>query len=102
MRLIHDYSPAWVITIEQYHLNYGQLLMKQSISKKVKYSGEQHHRSPTVRSSCFSLRSYRPDGTSDPFSESGIVWSFNFFFHNRKLRRVLFLTCRADSLSSQN
>lgn len=40
--------------------------------------------------------SYRPDGTSDPFSESGIIWSFNFFFHNKKLRRILFLTCRAD------
>lgn len=40
--------------------------------------------------------SYRPDGTSDPFSESGIIWSFNFFFYNRKLRRILYLTCRAD------
>jgi len=45
---------------------------------------------------------YRPDGTSDPFSESGIIWSFNFFFHNRKLRRVLFLTCRADYKISGN
>jgi len=40
--------------------------------------------------------SYCPDGTSDPFSEIGVVWSFNFFFYNRKLRRILFLTCRAD------
>jgi hypothetical protein len=46
--------------------------------------------------------SYRPDGTSDPFSESGIIWSFNFFFHNRKLRRILFLTCRADCKTSTN
>jgi repressor of RNA polymerase III transcription MAF1 len=44
--------------------------------------------------------SYRPDGTSDPFSESGIIWSFNFFFHNRKLRRILFLTCRAGCKTS--
>ena len=44
--------------------------------------------------------SYRPDGTSDPFSESGIIWSFNFFFHNRKLRRVLFVTGRADCKTS--
>lgn len=44
--------------------------------------------------------SYHPDGTSDPFSESGTIWSFNFFFHNRKLRRILFLTCRADSKTS--
>lgn len=46
--------------------------------------------------------SYRPDGTSDPFSESGIIWSFNFFFYNRKLRRILFLTCRADGKNSSN
>jgi len=46
--------------------------------------------------------SYRPDGTSDPFSESGIIWSFNFFFYNRKLRRILFLTCRADCKTSAN
>ncbi|CAF0914664.1 unnamed protein product [Rotaria sordida] len=46
--------------------------------------------------------SYRPDGTSDPFSENGIIWSFNFFFHNKKLRRVLFLTCRADCKTSTN
>ncbi len=44
--------------------------------------------------------SYRPDGTSDPFSESGIIWSFNFFFYNRKLRRILFLTCRSDCKTS--
>ncbi len=31
-----------------------------------------------------------------------INWSFNFFFHNRKLRRVLFLTCRADCKISTN
>ncbi|CAF1584302.1 unnamed protein product, partial [Adineta ricciae] len=46
--------------------------------------------------------SYRPDGTSDPFSESGIIWSLNFFFYNRKLRRILFLTCRADCKTSTN
>jgi hypothetical protein len=50
----------------------------------------------------FLNNSYRPDGTSDPFSESGIIWSFNFFFHNRRLRRVLFLTCRADCKTSTN
>ncbi|CAF1010031.1 unnamed protein product [Rotaria sordida] len=46
--------------------------------------------------------SYRPDDTSDPFSESGIIWSFNFFFYNRKLRRILYLTCRADCKTSTN
>ncbi|CAF2720998.1 unnamed protein product [Rotaria sp. Silwood2] len=48
------------------------------------------------------IYSYRPDGTSDPFSESGIIWSFNFFFYNRKLRRILYLTCRADCKTSTN
>ncbi len=50
----------------------------------------------------FCCNSYCPDGTSDPFSESGIIWSFNFFFYNRKLRRILFLTCRADCKTSTN
>lgn len=50
----------------------------------------------------YPLCSYRPDGTSDPFSESGIIWSFNFFFHNRKLRRILFVTCRADCKTTSN
>jgi hypothetical protein len=50
----------------------------------------------------FIKNSYRPDQTSDPFSETGIIWSFNFFFHNRKLRRILFLTCRADCKTSTN
>jgi len=44
--------------------------------------------------------SYRPDDSSDPFSESGIIWSVNFFFYNRKLRRIVFLVCRADSKTS--
>lgn len=50
----------------------------------------------------FLFKSYRPDGASDPFSESGIIWSFNFFFYNRKLRRILFVTCRADCKTSTN
>ena len=50
----------------------------------------------------FVICSYRPDGTSDPFSETGIIWSFNFFFHNKRLRRVLFVTCRADCKTATN
>ena len=26
--------------------------------------------------------------------EKGSVWSFNFFFYNRKLRRILYFACR--------
>jgi len=46
------------------------------------------------------IYTYKPDLTSDPFSESGCVWSFNFFFYNAKLKRIIFLTCRAISPNS--
>ncbi len=29
--------------------------------------------------------------------ESGSVWSFNFFFYNRKMKRILYFSCRATS-----
>jgi len=41
--------------------------------------------------------SYIPDPDADPFSEEGNIWCFNYFFFNKKLRRVVFLTCRAVS-----
>lgn len=41
------------------------------------------------------IYSYNPDLTSDPFSEDGTLWSFNYFFYNRKLKRIVFFTCRA-------
>ncbi|KAH9587543.1 RNA polymerase III-inhibiting protein maf1 [Schistosoma haematobium] len=45
------------------------------------------------------IYSYRPDHLSDPYS-SGCLASFNYFFHNRCLRRVLFFSLRVlnDSL----
>ncbi|KAA8529336.1 hypothetical protein F0562_033865 [Nyssa sinensis] len=33
--------------------------------------------------------SYNPDSDADPFRERGSIWSFNFFFYNRKLKRVV-------------
>lgn len=40
--------------------------------------------------------SYTPDlSGGDPFSEDGLLWSFNFFFYNKKLKRVVFFTARA-------
>jgi len=39
--------------------------------------------------------SYNPDLTSDPYGEEGCIWSFNYFFYNRKLKRIVFFTCRA-------
>jgi len=43
---------------------------------------------------CF-IYSYNPDMSSDPFSEEGCIWSFNYFFYNFKLKRIVFFTCRA-------
>ena len=37
-----------------------------------------------------------PDGESDPFSE-GALWSFNYFFFNKKLKRIVYLSCVARS-----
>lgn len=41
--------------------------------------------------------SYTPDLTSDPFTEEGSLWSFNYFFFNRKKKRVVLFTCQAQS-----
>jgi len=38
--------------------------------------------------------SYKTDLESDPFGEDGSVWSFNYFFYNRKLKRLLYLCCQ--------
>ena len=43
------------------------------------------------------IYSYTPDQTSDPFVEDGCLWSFNYFFYNRKMKRVVLFTCRAQS-----
>ncbi|KAF8399037.1 hypothetical protein HHK36_014903 [Tetracentron sinense] len=34
------------------------------------------------------IYSYNPDSDGDPFMERGAIWSFIFFFYNRKLKRV--------------
>ncbi|XP_023321904.1 repressor of RNA polymerase III transcription MAF1 homolog [Eurytemora carolleeae] len=47
------------------------------------------------------IYSYNPDLTSDPFGEEGSLWSFNYFFFNKKLKRVVLFTCRALSPYSQ-
>ncbi|GBF96426.1 repressor of RNA polymerase III transcription [Raphidocelis subcapitata] len=39
--------------------------------------------------------SYKSDNETDPFGESANVWAFNYFFYNRKLKRILYLSCRA-------
>jgi len=47
------------------------------------------------------IYSYNPDLTSDPFGEDGSLWSFNYFFFNKKLKRIVLFTCRALSPFSQ-
>ncbi|CAI7901856.1 unnamed protein product [Closterium sp. NIES-54] len=41
--------------------------------------------------------SYQPDVDTDIFTDSNSIWSFNYFFYNRKLKRVLYFTCRCRS-----
>lgn len=43
--------------------------------------------------------SYRKDGTADvdPFSERSSIWSFTYFFYNRRLKRIVFFSCRSLS-----
>jgi len=41
--------------------------------------------------------SYQPDPDHDPFCETPALWHFTLFFYNKKLKRVIFFTCRAWS-----
>ncbi|KAF7266392.1 repressor of RNA polymerase III transcription Maf1 [Rhynchophorus ferrugineus] len=43
------------------------------------------------------IYSYNPDLASDPFGEDGCLWSFNYFIYNKKLKRIVFFTCRASN-----
>uniref|UniRef100_A0A0N5AS52 Repressor of RNA polymerase III transcription MAF1 homolog n=1 Tax=Syphacia muris TaxID=451379 RepID=A0A0N5AS52_9BILA len=40
------------------------------------------------------------DDHSGPFGEDGVMWSLNYFFCNKSLKRVLFFSCRAINPSS--
>lgn len=47
--------------------------------------------------------SFNADSDSDPFNEDGnSVWSFNYFFYNRRLKRILLMTCRAEHKSADD
>ncbi|KAG7224994.1 hypothetical protein INR49_014912 [Caranx melampygus] len=46
------------------------------------------------------IYSYNPDLDSDPFGEEGSLWSFNYFFYNKKLKRIVFFTFRSVSVLS--
>lgn len=44
--------------------------------------------------------SYNPDLDSDPYGDEGCLWSFNFFFYNLKMKRIVFFTCKAQAASA--
>lgn len=44
------------------------------------------------------IYSYNPDLDSDPFGEDGSLWSFNYFFYNKRLKRIVFFSCRSIRL----
>ncbi|XP_009772054.1 uncharacterized protein LOC107818218 [Nicotiana tabacum] len=35
------------------------------------------------------IYTYNPEADADPFLERGAIWSYHFFFYNRKLKRVV-------------
>ncbi|KAL1920438.1 uncharacterized protein VTP21DRAFT_815 [Calcarisporiella thermophila] len=41
--------------------------------------------------------SYNPDHEGDPNREEGAIWSFNYFFFNKKLKRIVFFTLKTQS-----
>jgi hypothetical protein len=41
--------------------------------------------------------SYKSDLETDPFGEKGSVWSFNYFFYNKKKKRILYFSCKGIS-----
>lgn len=43
---------------------------------------------------------YQSDMETDPFGEKASIWSFNFFFYNKKMKRILYFSCRAISKAS--
>lgn len=44
--------------------------------------------------------SYKSDNETDPFGERASVWAFNYFFYNKKSKRILYLSCRAVTKSA--
>ncbi|KAG0622436.1 hypothetical protein M758_3G097400 [Ceratodon purpureus] len=44
--------------------------------------------------------SYSPDAEGDPFADTGSIWSFNYFFYNKKQKRVLYFSSRCASKQS--
>eukprot|EP00039_Didymoeca_costata_P033551 m.42911 g.42911 ORF g.42911 m.42911 type:complete len:244 (+) comp9928_c0_seq1:442-1173(+) len=43
------------------------------------------------------IYSYNPDLDSDPFGSDGCLWCFNYFWYNKKLKRIIFFRGRCVS-----
>jgi len=41
--------------------------------------------------------SYKAVAEGDPFTDEGNLWSFNYFFYNKKLKRILYFSVHATS-----
>mmetsp|Transcript_198 Transcript_198/g.457 ORF Transcript_198/g.457 Transcript_198/m.457 type:complete len:242 (+) Transcript_198:217-942(+) len=46
--------------------------------------------------------SYKAVVEGDPFCDDSNLWSFNYFFYNRKLKRILYFSCRAVSKTAND
>ncbi|KAG0172802.1 RNA polymerase III-inhibiting protein maf1 [Apophysomyces sp. BC1034] len=44
--------------------------------------------------------SYNPDIDDDPMNEEGYLWSMNYFFFNRKLKRMVFFSVKNESMAN--
>ena len=40
---------------------------------------------------------FSPDLSCGPFAEPGVLWSFNYFFYNKKMKRIVYVGCIARS-----
>jgi hypothetical protein len=83
-----------------------RLINSTNLSLRDAFSGEQMNQLWKVIDHIISIvdseiYSYHPDrneldSTGDPLSLSnGKIWTWNYFFYNKKLKRVLFFTCCA-------
>jgi len=43
------------------------------------------------------IYSYNPDMESDPFGDEGCLWTFNYLFFNKDIKRVVFFNCHAKT-----
>lgn len=85
-------SPEWVMSAIDSHLQTAAYHMSGSLKQNLWSAIEDE----IVLREC-DVYSYNPDLSSDPFGEEGCTWSFNYFFYNKKLKRIVFFTCRATS-----